>query len=151
MKNSDGSKDASEPPQSGKFYYRNLASKFFSFRGSLSLKEFGPRSLVVMTLSVINVLLFEMLSLRPLPAILSWILLASIYSLLIRRLRESGFPVLIALLGLIPFLGWGILAYVAIWRIDPGEKFSAEYQRAISSSGGLFFTLACTFWVLLLS
>lgn len=151
MKNSDADKDENKSPQSGNRRLQNLASKFFSFRGAVGLKEFGPRAMLVMALSIINVLLFEMLSLRPLPAILSWVLLASIYSLIVRRLRDSGMPVLLALFGTVPFLGWGILTYLAIWKYDSSEEFAKEYQRAVSSSGGLFFTLACTFWVLLLS
>ena len=151
MKNSDADKDANKAPRRGNLNFKNVAGKFFSFRGSVRLKEFGARSVLVMALSILNVLLFEMLSLRPLPAILSWVLLASIYSLIVRRLRDSGMPVLLALLGVIPFFGWGILMYLAIWKHDPSEEFVDEYQRALSSSGGLFFTLACTFWVLLLS
>ena len=123
---------------------------WFSFSGSLSLKKFSSRGIAILILAAACVLSLELLELGPVPKIVGSVLALSLSSLVVRRLRDSRLWPALVVFGVLPFVGWGLLAVLVIVRRDSAEDEGQNYQNMIGAAGACFLSAALLSWLYLL-
>ena len=123
---------------------------WFSFSGSLSLKKFSSRGIAILILAAACVLSLELLELGPVPKIVGSVLTLSLSSLVVRRLRDSRLWPALVVFGVLPFVGWGLLAVLVIVRQDSAEDEGQNYQNMIGASGACFLSGSLLSWLYLL-
>jgi len=122
----------------------------FSFAGTLSLKKFSSRGLAILILAAACVLSLELLELGPIPKIVGGVLTLSFSSLVVRRLRDSRLWPALVVFGILPFVGWGLLAVLVIVRQDSAEDEGQNYVNMIGAAGACFLSAALLSWLYLL-
>ena len=123
---------------------------WFSFSGTLSLKKFSSRGIAILILAAACVLSLELLELGPAPKIVGSVLTLSLSSLVVRRLRDSRLWPALVVFGILPFVGWGLLAVLVIVRQDSAEGEGQNYQNMIGAAGACFLSATLLSWLYLL-
>jgi len=102
---------------------------YFSFTGVIEPSPYRGRILVMMAAAVVSLFFFQIEALH---SLIVFGVAAALSALIVRRLRAGGMPWWLMFLGLIPVLGWIILAAL-VSRPSPE---SAHPERNTLPHGG---------------
>jgi len=112
---------------------------FFSFSGEVSRSEFAQRIIYVAGAAFISIFWFAI------PFLHSLILvgtIASLASLVVRRLRNLNYHWAFVFLGLIPFIGWVVLAVFAVLKPRSQDDDGLPVAKIALSAGATFIASA---------
>jgi len=112
---------------------------FFSFSGEVSRSEFAKRIIYVAGAAFISIFWFAI------PFLHSLFLLgtvASLASLVVRRLRNVKYHWAFVFLGLLPFVGWAALAVFAVLKPRSEHDDGLSLARIALSAGATFVAAA---------
>jgi len=112
---------------------------FFSFSGEIDRAEFARRIKYLPIAALFSLLWFA------LPQMQSFLLLgtvASLSSLIVRRLRNLNYHWAIVFVGLLPVLGWIVLAVIVTLKATATSDDTLSGSRRLLSGGATFVALA---------
>lgn len=119
-----------------------LFGNFFSFTGDLDPKEYGQRIIFVAGVALLSTVWIFV------PLLHSLFLLGTIISLsslIVRRLRSSGYPWTLIFIGLIPVLGWVALSILILLRARLDEHRTVPAGKLVLSAVATFIAIALVF------